>query len=135
MQFANYLPVYKELLPDIARFRGHDGLDTNAVSNPVCGYEASMFLIGNPTSAQPIVVTAPANLSNGQSVLIAGVSGNSDANGLYYAKTAGFPNGQFGLFLDPSLSQPVGGQGGHGVPSSRPFGDKPLSPHRTPISM
>src|SRR5262249_6989394 len=110
MQFAYYLPLYAQLTPDQARYRGHDSIDATGASNPACGYEASLQ-ISNASNAQPVVISAPASLSNGQRVLISGVQGNSAANGTFYAKTSGYPGGQFALYLDANLSKPVAAAG------------------------
>jgi hypothetical protein len=97
MQFSYYLPLYAQLMPNQGRYRGHDG-----AGGPICGYEAAVPLSG-ATNASPIVITAPYRMSNGQEVLIEDVQGNLAANGKYYARTAGYPPGQFGLYLDAAL--------------------------------
>jgi hypothetical protein len=113
MQFSYYVPLYSQLLPDQARYRGHDALDSSGISDPMCGYEANVQ-ITNATSSSPVIVTAAASLSNGQSVLISGVQGNSAANGTYYAMTSGYPAGQFALYIDSALTNPVVGTGTYG---------------------
>jgi hypothetical protein len=104
MQFSYYLPVYAQLMPDQARWRGHD------VPSPDCGYEAAVP-VSEARNASPIVVSASYHLVNGQQVLIGGVQGNAAANGTYYAKTSGYPPGQFGLYQDAALVKPVAGSG------------------------
>jgi hypothetical protein len=104
MQFSYYLPLYAQLMPDQARYRGHDG-----TGGPICGYEAAVP-VSNATNASPIVITASYGLSNGQEVLINGVQGNLAANGRYYVKTTGSP-GHFALYLDAALLTPVAGSG------------------------
>src|SRR5579875_500262 len=104
MQFSYYLPVYAQLTPDRARWRGHD------TPSPDCGYEAVVPITG-AVNASPVVVSASYNLANGQQVFISGVQGNAAANGTYYAKTTGFPPGQFGLYQDAALIKPVAGSG------------------------
>ena len=112
MQFSYYLPLEAQLNPDQARYRGHDALDILGVSDPLCGYEGSVPLT-NATNSDPIVVSAAAFpvMTNGQAVSILGVTGNSAANGFYYAETSGYATGQFGLFHDAALTQPVAGTG------------------------
>lgn len=106
MQFSYYLPVYAQLMPDQARYRGHNS------PSPICGYEATVPVTG-ATNAAPIVLSAVYNLSNGQQVEISGVGGNSAANGIYYAQTSGYPAGQFGLYQDSALTMPVAGSGNY----------------------
>jgi hypothetical protein len=120
MQFSYYLPLYAQLMPDQARFRGHDVLSTGAVPNPICGYEA-LVPVGGASNSSPIVISAPYRLDNGQMVLISGVGGNTAANGTYYAKTSGYAASQFGLYMDAALITPVAGSGAYnGGGSIRP---------------
>ncbi|MEP6714076.1 MAG: hypothetical protein ABJC09_00800 [Terriglobia bacterium] len=114
MQMSWYLPLYNELQPDIARFRGHDSLNSSGVNDPGCGYESPGAVTG-AGSASPIVMgtSAAANLSNGQAVLISGVQGNGAANGLWFAKTSGFAANQFALYQDAALTRPVAGNGSY----------------------
>ncbi len=110
MQFGYYLPLYAQLQPDQARYRGHDGIGAEGVTDPVCGYETP----GPVTAASwtsPVVVATTASLSNGQRVAINGVAGNPPANGTFYIKSSGYPAGQFGLYSDASLTTPVAGSG------------------------
>lgn len=106
MQFSYLLPLYAQLQPDLARYRGHHAEDS------ICGYEAAVA-VTDASNGSPILVKANYSLSNGQKVLITDVKGNAKANGSYYAKTAGYPNGQFGLYEDPNLSKPVAGTGAY----------------------
>jgi hypothetical protein len=106
MQFSYYLPVYAQLMPDQARFRGQD------VPGPDCGYEAAVTVTG-AVNASPIVLSARYNFLNGQQILISGIQGNTAANGTYYAKTSGYPAGQFGLYQDAALVKPVAGSGNY----------------------
>ncbi len=112
MQFSYYLPVYGQLQPTTARWRGHDSIGTGGNPDPVCGYESRLTVTG-ATAATPIVITTATsgNLSNGQVVQIAGVVGNTAANGTYYAKTTGYPATQFALYTDSNLTVPVAGTG------------------------
>ena len=110
MQFSYYLPFYSELHPDRARFRGHDSLDSTGSRNPVCGYEEPLA-VHEAAPGSPVVITAGGNLSNGQRVIVEGVKGLASANGDYFVKTAGFPEGHFGLFSDARLTTPVAGDG------------------------
>ncbi|HEY3841462.1 MAG TPA: hypothetical protein VGL72_33055, partial [Bryobacteraceae bacterium] len=109
MQFSYYLPLYAQLQPDQARYRGHDSYDGTG-PNPVCGYE-SPLTVHDAAFASPIVIVASNSPGNGQRVLITGVQGNTAANGSYYARTNGYPAGEFGLFLDASLTKPVAASG------------------------
>ena len=112
MQFSYYLPLYSQLMPDTERYRGHDSIGPSN-PNPACGYEGS-FAVSSATNTSPIVITAPGDsLSNGQAVLISGIAGNTAANGSYYLKTSGSATGQFALYLDPNLTQPVSGNGAY----------------------
>jgi hypothetical protein len=106
MQFSYYLPVYAQLMPDQARFRAHD------VPGPNCGYEAAVPVTG-VVNASTIVISANYNFLNGQQVLISGIEGDTAANGTYYAKTSGYPPGQFGLYEDAALVKPVIGAGNY----------------------
>ncbi len=106
MQFTYYLPVYAQLWPDQARFRGHD------VPSPSCGYEAAIPVTG-ATNTAPIVVSANYSLSNGQQIQIGGITGNSAANGVYYAQTSGYPAGRFALYQDAAMTMPVVGSGNY----------------------
>jgi hypothetical protein len=112
MQFAYYLPLYSQLMPDTERYRGHDSIGPS-VQNPICGYEGS-FPVSAATNGSPIVITAPGDtLSDGQAVLISGVLGNTAANGSFYLKASGYPAGQFALYLDSNLTKPVIGNGAY----------------------
>ena len=113
MQFSYYIPIYSEVQPDTARWKGHDSLDNSGTQNPLCGYDA-LLTVSGATQASPIVITASAALpSNGQRVLISGIGGNAAANGMYFAKTSGYPAGQFGLYTDGGLTQSVTGNGAY----------------------
>jgi hypothetical protein len=115
MQFSYFVPVYSQLQPTTARWRGHDSLDGNGNPDPGCGYEPPLTVTG-ATNATPVVITTGTSggLANGQVVQIAGVTGNAAANGTYYAQTAGYAATQFALYLDPALTKPVAGTGGYG---------------------
>jgi hypothetical protein len=104
MQFSYYLPVYAQLMPDQARLRAH------SVTSPVCGYEAAVP-VTTAANASPVAISAGFALVNGEQVLISGIQGNTAANGIYYAKTLGYPPGQFGLYQDAALIKPVEGSG------------------------
>jgi len=116
MQFSWYLPLYAELQPDQARFRAHDSVSEGFL-NPVCGYETPGPVL-NASDSSPIVIAAQSGIGNGQRVLVAGVQGNSAANGLWFAKTAGFSQGDFALYSDPEMTKPSAGSGkyaGNGI--------------------
>ncbi len=106
MQFSYYLPVYAQLMPDQARFRGHNS------PSPICGYEAAVPITG-ATNTTPIVLSASYNLSNGQQVEISGIGGNTAANGIYYVQTSGYSAGHFALYQDSALTMPVAGSGNY----------------------
>ena len=110
MELSYYLPVYAQLQPDTARWRGHDALNGSGVPDPACGYESPLTVTG-ASNARPIVITTSASgsLTNGQRVQIVGAGGNTAANGTYYAKTTGYSATQFALYSDAALSVPVGG--------------------------
>src|SRR5262249_24747216 len=112
MQFAYYLPLYAQLLPDTARYRGHDSLDNTGQPNPICGYEASVPVTG-ASNTTPIVISASYSLANGQRVLVSSVTGNAAANGTFYAKTSGYSTGQFALYSDSALTAPVAANGAY----------------------
>src|SRR5262249_47426750 len=112
MQFAYYLPLYAQLLPDTARYRGHDSLDNTGQPNPICGYEASVPVTG-ASNTTPIVISASYSLANGQRVLVSSVTGNAAANGTFYAKTSGYSAGQFALYSDSALTAPVAANGAY----------------------
>jgi hypothetical protein len=111
MVFSYYLPLYQQLTPDTARWRGNNALDGSNVPDPICGYESPLTING-ASGGTPVVITTSTsgNMSNGQAVLIvAGVPPNAAATGtLYYAKTTGYPANQFALYSDPNLTVPVG---------------------------
>jgi len=119
MQFSYYLPVYTQLTPDTARWRGFDSVDGSGRPDPICGYESPLKVTG-ATASTPVVITTATSgsLSNGQVVQIAGVLGNTAANtpgnATYYAKTNGYAATQFALYSDPNLTVPVAGTGGYG---------------------
>ena len=112
MQFSYYLPLYSQLRPNIARYRGHDSLGPTGFDDPFCGYEAPVA-VSAASNTSPIVISSPpaASLDNGQPLLISGVLGNSAANGSFFAKTSGYPAGQFALYLDSALTSPAAGNG------------------------
>ena len=112
MQFSYYLPLYAQLHPDQARYRGHDAIAGSGVAEPGCGYEPPMTVTA-ATGGSPIVITAGTGLANGQRVAISGVSGDTAANGTFYAKTTGYPAGQFALYLDSNLVTPAPGSGSY----------------------
>ncbi|HEY3824148.1 MAG TPA: Ig-like domain-containing protein [Bryobacteraceae bacterium] len=114
MVFSYYVPIYAQLQPDTARWRGHDALDGSGTPNPVCGYE-SPLTVSAAAVATPIVITTTASgtLFNGQRVQISGVLGNVTANGTWYVKTIGLPATQFALYSDSNLTVPVAGTGSY----------------------
>jgi hypothetical protein len=62
------------------------------------------------TNASPIVVTTAAHgLADGDPVSIAGVGGNTNSNGDYFAKVTGFSAATFALYSDKALTLPVAG--------------------------
>jgi hypothetical protein len=106
MQFSYYLPVYAQLMPDQARFRGASS------PSPICGYQAAVPVTA-ATNATPAVLSASYSLWNGQQVEVSGIGGNTAANGIYYAQTSGYPSGQFALYQDAALTMPVAGSGNY----------------------
>ncbi|MDP9170933.1 MAG: hypothetical protein M3N54_09980 [Acidobacteriota bacterium] len=112
MQFSYYLPVYNELSPDQARYRGFDAMNSGGLPDSACGYEAPAPVTG-VTSGTPAVVTAALSMANSRRVLISGVVGSA-VNGSYFAKTSGYPAGQFALYLDAALTRPFAGSGVYG---------------------
>ena len=106
MQFSYYLPVYNEFQPDQARLRAHDSTGIKGVSDPGCGYEEPAR-VRNIVSGNPVVVDTGTRLPNGQPVLVEGVSGTAGANGTFFARSSGYPPGQFGLYLDAALTRPI----------------------------
>jgi hypothetical protein len=82
------------------------------VSDPICGYETPLSVSGTSNATPIVITTSPAaKLSNGQTVQVAGVQGNDAANGTWFARTSGYPSGQFALYLDAALTKPVAGTG------------------------
>lgn len=82
----------------------------NLVSEP-----PAFLTITGATNATPIVITTGThNLDDGQSVNIAGVGGNTAANGDFYIKktTVGSAT-TFGLYTDFALTSPVAGNGSY----------------------
>jgi hypothetical protein len=106
MQFSYYLPVYAQLMPNQARFRGANS------PTPICGYAATVPVTA-AINATPVVLSATYPLWNGQQVEISGIGGNTAANGIYYAQTSGYPSGQFALYQDAGLTMPVAGSGNY----------------------
>ena len=90
MQMSWYLPVNAQLTPDTARWRGHDAQDLNGNANAACGYETPLTVTG-ASNDTPVVITTSSScsLSNGQAVLIAGVQGNTAANGVLLCQNHG----------------------------------------------
>jgi hypothetical protein len=116
MQFSYYLPLYAQLQPTTARWRGNNALDGAGNPDPICGYEPTLTVTG-AGGGSPVVITTAASgsLTNGQVVSIAGVLGNTAANGtLYYAKTTGYSATQFALYHDAALTIPVAATGVYG---------------------
>jgi hypothetical protein len=109
MQFRWFLPVIAQLTPDTMRWKGH-----GIITDTRCGYDTA-FAVTAASNASPIVISgsgSPAN--NGQVVSISGVAGNTAANVLNaYAQTSGYPAGQFALFADSALTQPIAGNGAY----------------------
>jgi hypothetical protein len=71
--------------------------------------------ITNATNATPIVITTSGvySLANAQQVTIAGVLGNTAANGTNYAKTSGYTTTTLGLYQDSGLTMGVAGNGAY----------------------
>ena len=113
MQFSYHLPLYGQLQPDTARWRGNNSLDGGNNADPICGYEPPLTVTG-AGSGTPVVITTSTSgsLTNGQAVLIAGVS--AVANGTYYAMTTGYSATQFALYQDAALTKPVAATGVYG---------------------
>ena len=110
MEFSYYLPLYAQLQPTTARWRGNNALDGAGTPDPICGYESPLTIAG-ASSGSPVVITTATSgsLTNGQVVLIvAGVQPNAASTGtLYYAMTTGYSATQFALYSDPNLTMPV----------------------------
>jgi len=71
--------------------------------------------ISDSTNASPIVITCTAHgLADGDPVTIAGITGNTNANGDYYAKVTGYSATTFALYTDKALTTPRAGNGAHG---------------------
>jgi hypothetical protein len=67
------------------------------------------------TNASPIVVTTPTHgLADGDVVTISGITGNTNANGTFYAKVTGYTTLTFALYSDKALTTPVAGNGAYG---------------------
>ena len=105
MQFSYYVPLYAQFQPDQARLRSHEAIAGDGLYNPICGYE-TLGPVRDASASSPIVMAAQSGLSNGQRVLVAGVQGNTAANGLWFAKTTGFSQGAFALYFDPEMTKP-----------------------------
>ena len=114
MQFSYYLPIYAQVQPTTALWRGHDSIDGFGNEDPRCGYEPPLT-VTNAGNSTPVVITTAAsgNLNNGQVVLIAGVQGNAAANGTFYAQTTGYSGTQFALYLDAARTMPVAASGSY----------------------
>lgn len=110
MQFTYFVPLYAQLHPDQARYRGHNSIGGEGVPDTVCGYETPGTVTA-ATNTSPVVIDAGVSLSNGQRVTIAEIAGNTAANGAFYVKTTGYAKGRFALYLDAALSRPVAGTG------------------------
>jgi hypothetical protein len=67
------------------------------------------------TNASPIVITTTAahGFEDGEQVTVAGVTGNTAANGTRYVKATGHTATTFALYLDVALSLPVAGNGAY----------------------
>lgn len=75
----------------------------------------STINVTNATNATPIVVTTNVahGLSDGSSVGVQNVAGNTAANGFFYAKVTGYSSTTFALYSNSSLSVPVAGNGAY----------------------
>lgn len=66
--------------------------------------------VSGASNASPIVITTPTHgLADGDPVTISGVTGNTNANGSYYAKVTGYLATTFGLYTDKALTTPRAG--------------------------
>lgn len=76
----------------------------------------SVVTVSGATNATPIVVaTASAHgLADGNQITIAGVTGNTNANGTNYAKETGQDTTHFALYQDAGLTTPIAGNGTFG---------------------
>lgn len=65
--------------------------------------------------ATPIVITTTSahGLQNGYAVTISGVTGNTAANGQFFAKVTGYSTTTFALYSDAALTQAVAGNGAY----------------------
>ena len=84
---------------------GGDGRNHLAVVDP-----SNSYVMG-ATNASPIVITAGSahGLHDGQKVLVTGVTGNTSANGTFYAKVTGYSSTTFALYSNVALTTPVAG--------------------------
>ncbi len=112
MQFAYYLPVYDQIHPDTARYRGHDSIGAQGVPDPACGY-TSTVAVGSVAAGTPMIVTSTAAVTDNSLVTISGVQGIAAANGIYFARTGGYAAGQFALYLDSAMARPASGTGSY----------------------
>lgn len=113
MQMAWYLPLYNELGMNIVQHRAANSYSQQSVFDPVCGYTTALTVTG-ASNATPISVSTtgfPSPL-NGQRVQIQNVTGNTAANGIYYAKVTS--GSTFSLFSDVNLTVPITGSGVYG---------------------
>ena len=113
MSFSYYLPMYTQLTPDTARWRGANSNDNNAIGDPFCGYSAALT-VTSATAASPMVITtSPSGTTvNGNSVVLAGVL-NADSSTIYFLKKSGHPAGEFGVYTDTALTMPFTGTGSY----------------------
>lgn len=76
------------------------------------------------SNASPIVITGATahGMVNGQQVVIAGVAGNTAANGTWFIKY--ISSSSFSLYQDSSLLLPVAGNGTTGAGTATPLGQK-----------
>jgi hypothetical protein len=69
-----------------------------------------LLTVSDATNASPIVVTTGTQaLADGDPVTISGVTGNTNANGNYYAKVTGYGTTTFGVYTDKALTTPRAG--------------------------
>jgi hypothetical protein len=76
---------------------------------------APALTITGATNASPIVIACTGHgLSDDDIVTIAGVTGNTNANGNFYVKATGQDANHFALYSDAALQTPVAGNGAYG---------------------
>ena len=86
-------------------------LRAGAAGNALLPTLTQFFGVSGATNATPIVISTSkaSGVSDGSQVTLAGVGGNTAANGTFYAKTTGYTSTTFALYSDADLITPVAG--------------------------